>query len=109
AFIDATKKRLSPHVWAMIQLQRFTGMRPGEVCVLRTRDIDTTGRVWVYTPSKHKNSWRGHARKIYLGPRAQAVLKPWLRTDLDGYLFQPAEADAWHREQKRLARRTPLS
>src|SRR5262249_19050092 len=42
-YINATKEHLSPQVWAMIELQRYTGMRPGEVCVMRTCDIDTSG------------------------------------------------------------------
>jgi len=109
SFVDAIRERVSPHVWAMIQLQRFSGMRPGEVVAMRTIDVDTSGQAWVYTPSRHKNAWRGHQRKIYLGPRAQAVLGPWRRTDLEASIFQPREAEAWHREQKRLARKTPLS
>lgn len=109
AFVDAIRTKVSPHVWAMIELQRFTGMRPGEVVVMRTCDIDASGQVWVYSPSRHKNAWRGHQRKIYLGPRAQAVLKPWLRRELEAPIFQPREAEGWHREQRRLARATPLS
>jgi integrase len=45
AFVNAVKKRQSPHVWAMIGFQRFTGMRPGEVCTMRTADIDTSAAV----------------------------------------------------------------
>ncbi len=46
---------IRPHVarqvWAMIELQRLTGMRPGEVCQMRTCDINTQGRIWEYRPS----------------------------------------------------------
>jgi integrase len=109
AYVDAVQAKVSPQIWAMVQLQRFTGMRPGEVTIMRTADIDTSGNVWVYSPAHHKTAWRGHDRKIYLGPRAQQVVKAWLRTDLDGYLFQPREADAWHRERRHKARKTPAS
>ena len=109
AFVDAVKAKLSPQIWAMIELQRYTGMRPGEVCRMRTADIDTSGKVWTYSPAGHKTAWRGHQRKIFLGPRAQAVLTDWLRTDLQANLFQPREAQAWRREQRRAARSTPLS
>jgi integrase len=109
AFVDALERHLPPQIWAMIQLQRFTGMRPGEVTIMRTCDIDTTGRVWIYTPPRHKTERHGHERRIYLGPRAQSVLKPWLRTSTREYLFQPKEALEWRREQRRLARKTPLS
>ena len=45
---------------AMIQLQRLTGMRPGEVVIMRTADIDTTGSVWHYLPASHKTEHHGH-------------------------------------------------
>jgi integrase len=109
AFVEAIQSLLAPQLWAMIELQRYTGMRPGEVCAMRTRDIDISGRVWVYTPRTHKTAWRDHERKDFLGPRAQAVLRPWLRSNLDEHLFQPREAQAWRRQQRREARRTPLS
>lgn len=88
AFVDAVKPLVAPQVWAMVELQRFTGMRPGEVTKMRTCDLDTSGKVWVYTPSSHKTEWRGHERHIYIGPRAQRVLKPWVRPELDAYPFQ---------------------
>ena len=109
AYVDAIQGEVSPQIWSMVQLQRFTGCRPGEVSVMRTCDIDMSGKVWVYTPHEHKNAWRGHERKIYLGPRAQAVVKPWLRTDLRALLFQPQEAEVWHRERRNKSRKTPLS
>jgi len=109
AFVDAIQTHVLPQVWAMVELQRLAGMRPGEVCTMRTCDIDTSGKVWVYTPQKHKNAHRGHERHVYLGPRAQAVLKPWLRTDLEAYLFQPKEAVEHLRLKRNQNRKTPLS
>lgn len=109
AFVDALQPHVPPQIWAMIELQRFTGMRPGEVTIMRTCDLDTTGKVWVYTPRSHKTERHGHERRIFLGPRAQTVLAPWLRTRTREYLFQPKEAMEWRREQRRLARKTPLS
>ncbi|NLF69173.1 MAG: recombinase XerD [Candidatus Anammoximicrobium sp.] len=109
AFVDAIKPKVAPQIWTMIELQRLTGMRPGEVTVMRTCDIDTSGRVWIYTPASHKTARFGHRRQIYLGPQAQAVLRSWLRTDLQAYLFQPKEAVEWKRQQRGLARKTPLS
>ena len=70
AFVDALEGHVLPPVWAMIQLQRFTAMRPGEVTIMQTCDLDTSGKVWIYTPSKHKGSHRGHQRRIFFGPRA---------------------------------------
>jgi integrase len=89
AFVEAVRPHVSPQVWAMIELQRLTGMRPGEVAIMRTAALDTSGEVWVYTPSSHKTEHHGRGRQVYLGPRAQEVLRPWLRTDLTAYLFSP--------------------
>ena len=86
----------------MVELQRLTGMRPGEVTAMRAGDVDASGDVWVYRPAGHKTAHRGRERSIFLGPLAQAVLRPWLRLELTAYLFSPREAVA-----ERLARRPP--
>jgi integrase len=90
AFVDAVLDYLSPQVAAMIQLQRLTGMRSGEVTAMRGADINTSGRVWVYSPEQHKTAWHGHQRQVYLGPKAQKIIKPFLLADLQAYLFAPA-------------------
>jgi integrase len=108
AFVDAVEAHVSPQLWAMIELQRFTGMRPGEVTKMRTCDLDTSGNVWAYLPPNHKTEWRGHERHIFIGPRAQEVLKPWLRTELNAYLFQPREAVEHQLAERQKNRKTPL-
>jgi integrase len=109
AFVDAIRPHVSRQVWAMIGLQRLTGMRPGEVCIMRTCDLDTSGRVWIYTPETHKTEHHGRERKIYIGPSAQAILREWLRTDLSGYLFSPREAMEEYRTELRRNRKTPMT
>jgi integrase len=47
AFVDAIRPHVARQVWAVVELQRLTGMRPGEVCIMRTCDLDTSGRVSV--------------------------------------------------------------
>jgi integrase len=94
AFVDAVLPHVSRQVTAMIELQRISGMRSGEVTAMRACDIDTRGKVWVYSPGEHKTAWHGHERNIYLGPKAQAVIKPFLKTDTQAYLFSPADAEA---------------
>ncbi len=74
--IEAIKPHVAAEVWAMVRLQQFTGMRPGEVVTMRPKDIDTSGAVWIYTPEDHKNAWRGHGRQVVLGPKGQAFLPP---------------------------------
>ncbi len=109
AFVDAIRCHVSRQIWAMIQLQRLTGMRPGEVCSIRTVDVDRSGRVWVYTPESHKTEHHGRERKIYIGPAAQEVLRPWFRTDLTANLFSPREALAERHAEQRRNRKTPLT
>jgi integrase len=79
ADVDAVLPFVLPPVAAMIQLQRLTGARPGEVCLMRACDLDMAGEIWLYRPRRHKTQHRGKARLITLGPRAQAVLRPFLR------------------------------
>jgi integrase len=105
-FVEAIEPYVNRQVWAMVQLQRVTGMRPGEVCIMRTADLDVTGSVWVYIPERHKMEHHGRSRQVYIGPQGQAILRPWLRTDLKGYLFSPADAMAERRTDLRGRRKT---
>lgn len=91
---EKTVACLPPTVAAMAQLQRFTGMRPGEVCIMRACDVDTSSDPWVYTLPHDKTDYRREIddkRSIPLGKRAQAVLEPFLSRD--GYIFSPLEAE----------------
>jgi len=107
--IDATLPFLSSTVAAMVQVQRLTGARPGEICAMRTGDIGRGGAVWTYTPPAHKTAHRGHCRTIWIGPRAQAILAPLLKLDPAAYVFSPAEAEEQRRQALHQARKTPLS
>ena len=107
--IEAVLPHVSPQVRAMIELQRVTGMRPGEVVLMRGCDVNTSSTPWTYTPESHKTEHYNKRRVIYLGPRAQQVLEPWLKPDLQAYLFSPAEAMEAQREQRNEKRRTPTS
>jgi integrase len=109
AMVDAIRPHVSRQVWAMIQLQRTTGARPGEICCMRTIDLNMTGEIWEYRPSEFKTEHHENGdRVIFLGPRAIEVLKPWLRPDLEGFLFQPCEAMAEFRASQRAKRKTPV-
>jgi integrase len=77
----AALAHLNPYVRAMAQIQEFTGMRPQDVRNLRTCDMDTTGEVWIYTPWTHKTEHHGHVRRIAIGPRAQVILEPLLKSE----------------------------
>lgn len=83
---------LSPVVRAMVQVQYLAGMRPGEICTMRRCEVDTTGDVWLYTPTQHKGTWRGSELVKAIGPRAQVIMAPWLMAaEPDGYVFPPAK------------------
>lgn len=93
ADVAAVEGRVLPPVWAMVQLQLATGMRPGEVAMMRTRDVTASGECWIYQPSSHKTEHHERTRVILLGPRAQEILRAWLRPAApDAYLFSPREA-----------------
>ena len=108
ASIDAIRPFVARQVWAMIELQRLSGMRPGEVVAMRTIDVEMTEKVWTYCPETHKTEHHGKRRRIHLGPKAQEILRLWLRSGPEEYLFSPAEAAAERREELRLQRRTPV-
>ena len=107
-WVDAIQPLVSRQVWAIVRLQRLTGMRPGEVVSIRTGDVDATGKVWSYTPGSHKTEHHGKVRRIYFGPQAQAILQEWFRTDPTASLFQPREAVAEFRVEQRKSRHSPV-
>lgn len=106
--VDAILPFLPPTVHAMVKLQRLTGMRPGEVVILRPCDIDRSGTIWLYRPKRHKNTWRGKERIIALGPRAKLLLLPFLNRDPEAYCFQPLEAMRHRWQERRQERRTKV-
>jgi integrase len=44
---------VSRQVWALIQLQLLTGARAGELVGMRPIDLDTSGRIWMFSPQEH--------------------------------------------------------
>jgi len=110
ADVDAALAKAGPEIAAMIRVQRFTGMRPGELCRLRPCEIDRTGAVWFFRPFRHKNSHRGKPRVVAIGPRAQQVLADFEPPTPDDYFFSPrriVEAAHAERSSKRATPRYP--
>lgn len=93
--IEKVKPLVGRIVAAMVELQVLSGMRPAEVCIMRPLDLDRTGAIWVYRPSKYKTEHieDGTPREVFLGPKAQEVLKPFLLRDQAAYCFSPLEAE----------------
>ena len=94
-------------VRAMIEIQKLTGIRPGEPVIMRPRGIDRRKRIWVYRLESHKTENHGIDRQIFLGPRAQRVLPPFLLRESSSYLFNPREAILERRREQRLRSEKP--
>lgn len=78
---------------AMALVQRLTGMRPVEVCLMRPCDIERSTVPWKYIPHEHKTEHKEIERVIPLGPQARQVLTPFLAVKKpEEYLFSPREA-----------------
>ncbi|MGE3107316.1 MAG: tyrosine-type recombinase/integrase [Phycisphaerales bacterium] len=113
AIVEATLPFLPEVVADMVRVQRFTGMRPAEVCMMTPRDLDTSPPAWKYVPRHHKTEIHGKDRIVLIGPKAQAVLAKYLRSDdwirpLDAAIFSPREAEDQRRAMKRAARKTKV-
>ena len=106
ADVEAVLPHLPRPVAAMVQVQWYSGCRPGEVVQMRMQDLDRSGEVWIYRPHSHKTQHHGRDRIIALGPKAQAVIEPFLRLD-GGYLFQPIDAVEELRSERGERRTTP--
>jgi site-specific recombinase XerD len=106
--VDAVLPFVSRQVGAMIELQRITGARPTEICLMTTGAIDRTDKVWTYSPAQHKTSHRGLTRTIHLGERCQEIITPFLKLDPSAYIFSPAEAEAERLAKRHDQRKTPM-
>lgn len=106
--VDATLPHLQNVVADMVRFQRLTGARPAEVCILRPMDVDRTGEVWWYRPESHKceHHETDRGRIIFIGPKAQEVLLPYLLRDAAAYCFSPAESEAARKAAMRANRKT---
>ena len=109
SIVDATLPHLPETVADMVRLERLTGMRPDEVCRLRPCELDRSAPVWSYSPSHHKTAHHGRNRVVFIGPRGQDVLLPYLLRDAETNCFVPAEVTAKQLAIKHAKRKTPLS
>ena len=84
--VEKTLPILPEVVADMVRFQRLTGCRPGEVCILRPRDVDRSGEIWRYVPASHKTEHRdrqtGHLHRAegQGGTGALPVAAPPMRT-----------------------------
>ncbi|MBZ0153990.1 MAG: tyrosine-type recombinase/integrase [Planctomycetes bacterium] len=107
--VDAVKKHLPKPLVALVEFMLLTGARCGEAVQLASRYVDRAKEVWEFKPPKHKGEWRGHARVVLIGPKAQAAVLPFVREEPDRAWFRPCDVvEAMHAESRKrhaLARR----
>lgn len=107
--IDAILPELNRHVRGLVQIQRFTGMRPGEACTMKRSEIDMASEEdWTYRPSHHKTTWRGKRRAISIGPRGRELLKTFFTDNPDDYLFSPRRMMAERDVERRAKRKSKV-
>jgi hypothetical protein len=100
---------LSPVVADMVRLQHILGCHTGEICQLKAGMVDRSGEVWLITLGNHKTAWRGHTRKIPVGPRGQAILAPYLDRNAELHCFRPSESVEQRLQERSSRRKTPVS
>ncbi len=104
AVFEATLPHCHALLADMLRVQYLAAMRPCEVRGMTPGDIDRGGRlpdgttfpgVWCYAVAEefNKNAHRGQERFVFLGPKAQAVITPFLEgRPADRPVFSAAEA-----------------
>lgn len=107
--VVATLPYLPPVIADMVRFARYTGARPGEVCIIRPMDIDRSGTVWIYTPESHKTEHHDKTRAVVIGPKARGVIERYLERSADGYCFRPSEAVELYRMQVHATRKAPMN
>ncbi len=108
AVIDDTLPHLPPTVHDMVSVLLLTGMRCGELCVMRACDLDMSGDIWLFRPERHKGLWLGKERVIAIGPTAQKIIGKYLTMNTMAYLFRPSDQHEIISAAKRAARKTPV-
>ena len=110
--MEATLPHLPPLVADLVKFIRYAGCRPGEACGIRPCDIEQTGPVWTWTLASHKTAWRDHERVVMLGPKAQAVIQPYLdriAKTPETYCFSPRDSEEQRNEQRRQERQSQMT
>lgn len=100
----------------MIQAQLLCGCRPHEICEIRVTDIDVSDpEVWLYRPQRYKSEHHNddddpdRDRVIFIGPRCQAVLKPFMATAKMGFLFSPIRLEEARNGHRKATRKSPMT
>jgi integrase len=96
----------------MIRDQMLCAMRPQEIRLIRSSDIDRSDNdIWVYIPHRHKTQHLKKHRTIPILPEGQAILMPYLidkERQPEAYLFSPADAMKMIAVEKREKRKSKV-
>ena len=102
--------KVAPRIMrAMLFFAWRTGARPGEICALKPIFLDRSHDVWLYRVPPHANKTDVHdqERTIYLAPKAQKILAPWLEgIGVDEHLFSPVRENLLRQLARAEARQT---
>lgn len=77
--------------------------------MMRGCDLDMAGTLWLYRLDAHKTEHHGYERVIELGPKAQAVIRPFLKGDPNAHLFSPLDAEKVRNAKRRQERKSPIT
>lgn len=94
-YVAAVLPHCSQVIKAMILLQWHTGVRSTNICDLTPSQIGRSGEfseVWKWTISDHKTDGLGEDLIIWIGPKAQEVVTPFLERASDQFCFRVEES-----------------
>jgi hypothetical protein len=92
--VQAVLPLVPPVIRTMILVQRLCGDQRQGLVEMKPLDIDRSGAVWMYWPCRHKSEYHERERVVFLGPRAQRLLTPYLNAIRpDEYVFSPIRSE----------------
>lgn len=87
--VKATLAKLRKPVRDMVEIQWLTGVRSQSLCAATVGQFDCKKKPWAWKP-KHKTEHLGHDLTIFVGPKAQKLIGPYLAgKESDAFLFEP--------------------
>lgn len=76
---------------------------------MRPCNVDRSSDVWAYRPQSHKTEHHGRERVIYIGPKGQQLLTPYLVREDVAFCFAPAESEQLRNSERRANRLSPMT
>jgi integrase len=111
--IRRTLPFMPPTLAALVQVQRLTGCRPGEVFNMRVGEIDknTDSDLWLYHVARHKTEKKTKRKKVIpLGKPEQLLLEPFLTGKKpDAAVFSPRQAVEERNAERRANRKSKIT